>query len=118
MFQANNRVILLSRGDTGILRFAVEGVSLTERDRAVFTVKNSRGVVMIRKIVQPDKPDEIRIPLVNSDTENILAGSYEWDIRVVIEAKLAANGDVVDGSAVATPYPPGIFRIVKVVGSV
>lgn len=118
MFKANNRMIMLSQGDTGILRFEVKGTSLTSKDRAVLTVKNGKGATVIRKIAQPQKFDEIMIPFVNGDTENLPVGSYEWDIRVVIDAKFDNKGDVVDGQAIVTPYPPGVLTIVKVVGSV
>lgn len=118
MFLVNGRSIRISAGDTGVIRFEIEGPALGDKDRGVFTVKNQKGDVMIKKIIAPEKPDEICVPFVNSDTEKMAPGTYEWDIRVVFGAKMGAGGDVVDGENVVTPYAPGQFSVMKVVGSV
>ena len=118
MFKAGGNLIQISAGDTGIIRFDVEGVELTGHDRAVFTVKAKSGQVMIRKIIKPDKADCIMLPFINSDTEKMAPGVYEWDIRIVLKAKLGANGDVVDGEVISTPFAPGQFNVIRVVGSI
>lgn len=118
MFKASGRGIQISAGDTGIIRFDIEGVTLTDKDRAVFTVKSRSGQTVIRKIIRPENETEVVVPLVNADTERMEPGVYEWDIRIVQNAKLGANGDVVDGSSVSTPYPPGQFTVMRTVGFV
>jgi hypothetical protein len=118
MFKASGQSIQISAGDTGVIRFDVEGARLTDRDRGVFTVKTRSGETMIRKIIKPEKETEIMLPLVNSDTEKMQPGVYEWDIRVVLNAKFNASGDVVDGDSISTPYAPGQFTVMRVVGNV
>lgn len=118
MFKASGQSIQISAGDTGVIRFDVEGARLTDKDRAVFTVKTRSGQTMIRKIIKPEKETEFMVPFVNVDTEQMEPGTYEWDIRIVLKAKLGANGDVVDGEIISTPYSPGQFTVLRVVGSV
>ena len=118
MFKVSGSMIQISAGDTGIIRMPVEGARLTDKDRAVLTVKDKNGRVMIRKVAKPENERDFVLPLVNADTESMAPGNYEWDIRIVLGAKIGAGGDVVDGDTVATPFPPGQFTVLKVVGSV
>ena len=118
MFNVSGLSIQISAGDTGVIRFEIEGTSLTEKDRGVFTVKNRNGMIMIKKIIQPERKNEICVPFVNGDTEHLTPGVYEWDMRIAIKAKIAENGDVVDGESVVTPYLPARFTVLKVVGNV
>ena len=118
MFKASGSLIQISAGDTGIVRFDVEGTKLTEKDRAVFTAKTRSGQTVLRKIIKPEKEDEILLPFVNADTEKVTPGNYEWDIRIVLGAKFGAGGDVVDGDDVITPFLPGQFSVLRTVGNV
>ena len=118
MFKASGHLISISAGDTGIIRMPVEGAKLADKDRAVFTVKNKTGTIMIHKVIKPENAGEFVIPFVNADTEGMTPGNYEWDVRIVLNAKIGAGGDVVDGGTIATPFPPGQFTVCRVVGSV
>lgn len=118
MFKVNGGLIQISAGDTGIIRMPVEGATLGDKDRAVLTVKDKNGKTLIRKVAKPESESEFVLPLVNADTENMTPGNYEWDIRIVLGAKIGSGGDVVDGDTIATPFPPGQFTVLKVVGSV
>lgn len=117
MFEVNGRLIRVSRGDTGLITFTVEGISLTENDRAVFTVKRRSGGVVIQKVIEPEG-NNILVPFVSGDTERLRPDTYEWDIRYVIDAVEDGEGRVTDGREVLTPFPPGEFRIERTVGDV
>ncbi len=117
MFTVTGRTIRLSRGDTGIIPFRVEGVTLTDADRAVFTVKRRSGAVLIQKVIAPQE-NIFYVPFVNEETDGWREGEYSWDIRIVLEAVMDAAGRVTDGREVITPWAPGRFEVVKVVGEI
>ncbi|MBQ7785978.1 MAG: hypothetical protein IJ381_07525 [Clostridia bacterium] len=118
MFKAGGRTIMISAGDTGILRFSVDGVSLTGKDRAVFTIRRKNGgSVIMQKVMEPLDEHTFMMAFVNEDTQNIKTDGYEWDIRIVLDAQMA-GGSVVDGREVITPFQPGNFQVMKVVGTV
>ena len=116
MFEMHGRTIRLSQGDTGVASFLVEGVTLTAQDRGVFTLGRS-GARLIQKVVAPEG-NVLRVPFVNEETDGWQPGLYEWDLRIVLEAKTDAQGRVVDGREVITPWPPSRLEVVKVVGKV
>lgn len=117
MFEVNGRMIRISRGDTGLIAFETDGASLTEKDRAVFTVKRRNGGMVMQKVIAPED-GKILLPFISSDTEKLRPDTYEWDIRLVIEAIEDEAGRVTDGREVLTPFPPGEFTIVRTVGDV
>ena len=116
MFDVLGRTIRVSRGDTGVIRFAAEGIDLTENDLCVFTVKRRSGGTVIEKVIEPEE-NVYLIPFTNADTE-IPVGDYEWDIRIALDAKTDGNGRVTGGREIITPWPPATLRIAKAVGSV
>lgn len=117
MFTVSGRTIRLSRGDTGIIPFRVEGVTLTDADRAVFTVRRRSGAGLIQKVIMPE--DNIfYVPFTNDETDGWREGEYSWDIRIVLDAVLDAAGKVTDGREVITPWAPGKLEVVKVVGEI
>lgn len=95
----------------------MEGVTLTDADRAVFTVRRRAGAVLVQKVIAPED-GVFYVPLVNDETDGFKPGGYEWDIRIVLDAVLDANGMPTDGREVITPWAPGRFEVVKVVGEV
>lgn len=117
MFQVNGRTIRISRGDTGIIPFRVDGVTLTDSDRAVFTVRRSNSSVLIQKVLAP-KDGLFYMPFANEETDGWKPGLYTWDLRIVLDAQTDASGMVNDGREVITPWPPSRFEVVKVVGKV
>lgn len=116
MFEMHGRTIRLSQGDTGVAAFRVEGVTLTDEDRGVFTLGRSGGRVM-QKVVRPEA-GVLRVPFVNEETDGWQPGLYEWDLRIVLGAVTDAQGRVTDGREVITPWPPSRLEVVKVVGRV
>lgn len=117
MFRIRGRTIELSAGDTGVIRFSAQGVTLTPADRVMFTVRRKNGDAVICKLVTPDG-NEVLIPFVNEDTEHLRADTYEWDVRYVLDAQMDGTGAVVSGREVITPFMPGSLHVMKVVGSV
>lgn len=119
MFKLNGRTIWLSQGDTGalVLRVRSRGYAFADGDKAVFTVRTSRGRLVMERAADIEADGRAVIPFLNTDTESVAAGSYRWDVRVVLGAE-TTDGRITGGRAVITPLPPGLFRIVEVVGHV
>ena len=117
MFDVMGRTIRISRGDTGLIRFAIEGVVLTEKDLCVFTVKRRSGGTVMEKVIEPED-NAYLVPFTNEETERTQVGDYEWDIRIALDATTDGMGRVNGGREIITPWPPAAFKIVKAVGSV
>lgn len=95
----------------------MEGVTLTEADRAVFTVKRMSGAVLIQKVIAPED-NTFYVPFINDETDGWKEGEYSWDIRIALEAVLDPAGRVTDGREIITPWAPGRLEVVKVVGKI
>lgn len=117
MFDVLGRTIRISRGDTGVIRFLADGIELTANDLCVFTVKRRSGSVVMEKVIAPEE-NAYFIPFTNEETERMQADDYLWDIRIALDAVTDDTGRVTGGREVLTPWAPGVFKIVKVVGSV
>ena len=119
MFIVNptDKTITLSRGDTGWVPFRVTGVTLTDEDRAVFTVKNSQGIVVKEDVFTPvDNAFWVRFE--NADTDGLPAGIYNYDIRVVIGPEYDGEGKIVNGQDVKTPILPTSITLLNTVGEI
>ena len=88
-----------------------------ENDLAVFTVRKQNGELMMEKVLPPED-NVYMLPFLNPDTEQWREGEYMWDLRIALDAQTDAQGHVTDGREVITPFPPGVLRIVKVVGRI
>lgn len=97
--------IKLTAGDTGVVPFTVGGGPYSDRDRALFTVKNSSGVVMFERQFGITT-NRFELQFTNAMTDKWPAGSYPYDIRVVVLPIYDADGRIVDGSGVDT----GVFE--------
>ena len=102
--------IEMNVGDTG--SFQIQAVRddsepWTEDDVATFTVRNASGTdVIVRNysLVNDELGNGvIAIEFQNSDTDQLPAGSYSWEMRYVINALYDDDGRVVDGDIVRTP---------------
>ena len=116
MFEVQGHTIRISQGDTGVVTFRVEGVTLSEADRAVFTVRGGCAGVL-KKVVAP-QDGGFCVPLASGETQAMPPGLYSWDLRIVLEAKVDGQGAVTDGREVITPWLPGRFEVMKVVGRI
>ena len=91
LFNVNGTDITISRGDTGALRIGANvkrkdtGADYTfgERDRALFSIKNSRGELKRQK-AYPMVNNAFIVVFTNQDTENLDSGAYTWDVRYII----------------------------------
>ena len=91
MFNVTNNEIILSRGDTGALEVEAdatradtgEAYTFGERDRGVFSIKNSAGTIVKQK-AYPIVNNMFTVIFLNSDTDKLPVGGYSWDVRYVI----------------------------------
>jgi hypothetical protein len=117
MFDINytTGAITLNRGDTG--SFLLEAhrddqVDWTEDDRAVFTVRNGAGDIVIGREYRLDDDEGLGNGIVliefhNSDTDELPAGAYSWEVRYVVNVYRDSDGAIVDGDIVRTPGMDG-----------
>lgn len=90
MFNVEGTTITLSRGDTGAIRMKAnakrrdtgEAYVFGERDRALFTISGSGGIVKQQAYQMRD--NEFTVVFLNSDTDSFNPGGYQWDVRYVI----------------------------------
>ena len=110
--------ITMSRGDTGELTIGATGYTFESNDRALFTVRqSSTQEVKMRRILEIDENNTVTVSFVNSDTDSLDAGVYEWDIRYVINPSYD-GGEIVDGDEVITPNDPMIINLKTTVGQI
>ena len=103
--------IEMNKGDTGAFLVAGErddSVDFTSDDRAVFTVKNSNGEILIERIYHLDDDDGLGngvflVEFHNNDTDWMDAGSYTYEGRFVVHPYYDAGGKIDDGDIVWTP---------------
>lgn len=123
MFYVDGYTINLSRGDTGAIRVKAnaslgdEAFTFGTDDRALFSVKNGQGETIIEHIYQMED-NEFTIYFNNSDTDNVAAGAYTWDIRYIINPYYDANNNIIDGDQVITPKEAQTLNLLNVVGEV
>ena len=119
MFRINaaEKTLTMSRGDTGELIIGVTGYTFNSNDRALFTVRSASGggVVMRRELQIVN--NTVTITFVNSDTDSLDGGNYEWDIRYVTNP-IYENGQIVDGTDVVTPEEPMRLILLTTVGQI
>lgn len=117
MFKVENRRILLSRGDTAVLTFVSTGRTLSPDDAVMMTVQNKRFGTIFHSVQTPDAEGKTVFAFMNQETVNWNAGEYDWDIRVVLDAKIE-NGEIVSGRDVTTPLPGDKFIVHRTIGDV
>ena len=103
-------LIEMNVGDTGAFEIAGErtdGVAFTADDRAVFTVRNAAGQIVIERIYALDNQElgngVALVQLHNNDTDELDPGAYTWEVRFVVHPYYDENGQIVDGDIVRTP---------------
>lgn len=123
MYSVEGTTIRLSRGDTGALKITATA-TLNEQpftfgpdDRAVFSIKNQQGQIVIQK-VSPMVNNEFIVYFLNNDTDTLTNGDYKWDVRYVIHPYYDDKGVIVNGDQVITPKEPQTMNLLEVVGEV
>ena len=117
MFIVDGTTITLSRGDTGSVVIGATGYTFGTDDRAVFTMKNGAGVVIMENYYELED-GQFKVYFRNADTDSRPTGSYQWDVRYVINPYYDSNGRIVDGDQVITPNLPMTLTILDTVGEV
>ena len=119
MFGVNGYVITLSRGDTGAIKFTADTTHDFEtEDRALFSIKNAVGEMVKQQAYEIDENKSFVVSFYNSDTDNLAAGSYSWDVRYIIHPYYDSDGKIIDGDQVITPKQPMEMQLLQVVGEV
>lgn len=117
MFQVNGTNIVLSRGDTGGIKFTAEGYTFGPDDRALFSVRNAGGTIV--KQEQFELVDNaFYVTFFNADTDALTPGNFTWDVRYVINPYYDSDGRIVDGDQVITPNTPQQLQLLTVVGEI
>ena len=119
MFGVEGYTITLSRGDTGAIKFtASTDHTFDADDRALFSIKNALGEIVKQQAFELDENKSFTVSFYNSDTDNLSAGSYSWDVRYIIHPYYDSAGKIVDGDQVITPRQPMEMQLLQVVGEV
>ena len=119
MFNVENFVITLSRGDTGSLKITAQTDHTFEsEDRALFSVKNGNGEVVKQAVFELDENKSFVVTFFNADTDMLPAGAYSWDVRYVLHPYYDAQGNIINGDQVITPKTPMTLNLLPVVGEV
>lgn len=98
------RTIKLSKGDTGGIKIWVDEYSFADTDRAVFTIKDRCGRIMIERVLVPYAGRFIAA-LYNQDTEDLPCGLYKWEVRIVIHPYYDAAGNIENGDQIVSAVP-------------
>lgn len=110
------RQITLHKGDTGEITFTINGYDFSSLNlRCVFSMKQS-GVEVKEEIHELDENNQFTVEFINTDTDYLTPGSYEYDVTVVVDPVFDGTGKIIDGSVVRTlcdPIPVTIKRTVR-----
>lgn len=123
MFNVEDYTITLSRGDTGAMKVnataTLEGEPFTfgADDRALFSIKNANGEVIMQK-ASAMTDNSFTVYFLNADTDALAPGAFSWDVRYIIHPYYDAAGNIIDGDQVITPKTPQTMNLLTVVGDV
>ena len=119
MFNVDGYTITLSRGDTGAIKFTADTEHTFDSvDRALFSIKNAVGEVVKQQAYPLDENKAFVVSFYNSDTDNLAAGTFSWDVRYIIHPYYDTAGNIIDGDQVITPKTPMDMQLLQVVGEV
>ena len=121
MFRVSGNQIAITAGDTGILAVIPDEKSdvPTERDRAIFTVREKvGGRVVLKKTLKPEADGRVRIGFASGDTAKLKPRSYVWDIRFALDADVNAKGEVTAFKELVTSCTPGTLTVTEAIGEV
>lgn len=119
MFKVEGTTISLSRGDTGAIKFIADTeYEFAAEDRALFSIKNGVGEVVIESAFALDSNKAFVVTFFNSDTDNLTPTTYSWDVRYIIHPYYDESGRIIDGDQVITPNAPMNLNLLTVVGEV
>lgn len=117
MFTVQGTTITLSRGDTGSIDITASGYTFGSDDRALFSVKDRFGTVVIQHEYEMTE-NAFTVTFYNSDTDTLTPGAYTWDVRYVVNPAYDTEGKIVDGDQVITPNLPMKLELLTTVGEI
>ena len=119
MFAVDNATkrITLHGGDTGVMHVNVTGYGFEANDRCLFTVKDRAGTEIMRRVYEIENGG-FDVEFSNSDTDDLPAGTYYWDMRFIIGPEYDTQEQIFDGEGVSTPGSPFEMVILGTVGRV
>lgn len=117
MFQVKGTTITMSRGDTGAVTITATGYNFGTNDRAIFSVKNARGTVILQKAFEMEN-NSFTMSFLNADTDTQTPGNFTWDVRYVINPYYDDGNNIIDGDQVITPNEPMRLILLATVGDV
>lgn len=94
--------ILIHRGNTGTVRITLDGYTFGNNDRVLFRMLGSNGTIIKSEICQV-VDGAIEIEFVNTDTDYLSPGDYRYGVTAATDPVYDGEGDIVNGSGVATP---------------
>lgn len=107
---ATTGTVEMNVGDTGAFLIAGardDETAFTADDRAVFTIKNSTGEIVIERIYELDDENlgngVFLVEFHNNDTDHLDPGPYTYEVRWVVNPYYDTNGKIVNGDIVRTP---------------
>lgn len=117
MVKVHGISICIPQGDTGLVKFTVEGAELTEDDLGIFTIARRDGTPLLRKILPPaENENAFHLPFTYEDTATMKPDTYNWSLRVVDKGTFDAKGRLVGATQLQTAVPQGVLTIREVAG--
>lgn len=115
--EAMGMQIRIPQGDTGVVKFTYDKGEVSGEAKALFTIANRNGIIILRKVLRPDENEsEFHLPFTYEETANLKPDSYDWSLRVVENGAFDANGKIVSAKASHTPVLCGKLTILPVAG--
>lgn len=112
----NTKSITMHRGDTGSVVYHFTGYDFQSADRVLWTMKSNNGTIVKEDVLVPND-QKVTIEFLNADTDSLAAGTYTYDIRIVIDP-VYSGGRLVDGTIVTTPESPLYIYLLDTVGQI
>lgn len=125
MFEVRGEQIIISRGDTGAVRFNIDTEyqfqdeydgDPTHGDRALFTIKDLSGGIVKRKVTKITDNSYFDIYFLHKDTADMREAQYRWDVRFLLHPYYDDDGNVADADQWITPKQPMEVQTLDVVG--
>lgn len=117
MITVDGTSISIMRGDTGTVVIQTNGRTFIATDRAVFTIKDNNRRT-IRRDVLSITDNAVTISFTHDDTKAMRIGDYTWDVRFVVDPEYDDDNELIDGTAIDTPYTDMRFHVGRTVGDI
>lgn len=114
----DTKQITMHRGDTGSMKITFTGYDFSNVNAyALFTLK--QGTTEVKSEAHQIVNNQITIDFANADTDWVTPGTFEYDVRVIIDPVFdQESGLPTDGTVVRTPEDPIPVTIKRTVGQI